>query len=267
MLLFALISVLNLALGFAAAVALGYGPRPWWGIFAEAGTTGTVRIEKLEDEPAPPTDESNEAEPEEDDEEDHLDDEDDSEPGDDLDEEPEEDDEALTKAKLAKLQEINANKLAKRLEEEQRRAPTKNAKDKAKSPPAAEIANAPEAVDEEEAAEEDSFSVSSIIDDDDLSSMIGEAADEEEVIVPDDMEELLGASESHFADDDIDESLDEIESLLKAAGQLESDIAAAAEEDLETEEDPVMEVAEQDESEPADIELTADEIEAMFKLQ
>ncbi|UUO06329.1 hypothetical protein M4951_23645 [Blastopirellula sp. J2-11] len=255
MLLFALISVLNLILGFAAAVMLGYGPRPWWILFADAESVGTVRIEKLEDE-LPTADEAN-AEPNDTDDEEEesddsdLDDEDDAEEADD---------------KSARLQEINAEKLAKRLEEEQRRVAAKEAKKSAeKQAPPTKQQVPPPAPAKVEAVEEAALGSDGIIEENDMSSLISEDALESSA--DDEVESLLRAAEPEAAPLDADESLDEIETLLQAAGQLEAESAAAAPAEDNTEEKAdgaSVASAEEPQSEPTDRELTAAEIEAMF---
>ncbi|EAQ80374.1 hypothetical protein [Blastopirellula marina] len=256
MLLFALISVLNLILGFAAAVMLGYGPRPWWILFADRASVGTVRIEKLEDEP-PAADEAT------------VDTDDEEEESDDGDLEEEDDDENEdADTKEAQLQEINAEKLAKRLEEEQRRALAKEAKGRAEKqettakqqlPPKAE----PKAAAEAEAA---ALAREDVNDDGDgdLSSLVDK--EPPETTTDDEVASLLRQAEPAVDTYDADESLDEIESLLQAAGQLEAESSETAPvEDVEDKAaaEPVV-AAEKTEAEPANSELSAAEIEAMF---
>ena len=57
-LVFVLFAVINLAAGFACAVALGYGPKPWYALFLPSGGDSVVRIDALEAEDAPPAEDA-----------------------------------------------------------------------------------------------------------------------------------------------------------------------------------------------------------------
>ncbi|MEW4454924.1 hypothetical protein AB1L30_19820 [Bremerella sp. JC817] len=50
MLVFLLFSVVNLCVGFGAAVLLGYGPRPWYALFLPSGGDEVVQIDALDGE-------------------------------------------------------------------------------------------------------------------------------------------------------------------------------------------------------------------------
>ncbi|RCS40678.1 hypothetical protein DTL42_25260 [Bremerella cremea] len=50
MIVFLLFAVINLVAGFACAVLLGYGPRPWYALFLPSGGDSLVRIEAIEAE-------------------------------------------------------------------------------------------------------------------------------------------------------------------------------------------------------------------------
>ncbi|PQO31312.1 hypothetical protein C5Y96_13300 [Blastopirellula marina] len=63
MFIFLLFAVLNLSVGFAAAVLLGYGPQPWFALFLPSNTDNVIQIDAIETEeaeiekPAEPADE------------------------------------------------------------------------------------------------------------------------------------------------------------------------------------------------------------------
>lgn len=55
MLVFALIAITNLCIGYALAVWMGQGPRPWYAMFMPGKkTTGLIEIAPLEDAEPPP---------------------------------------------------------------------------------------------------------------------------------------------------------------------------------------------------------------------
>ncbi|MFI4875268.1 MAG: hypothetical protein ACIALR_08020 [Blastopirellula sp. JB062] len=218
---------MNLGLGFAIAVMLGYGPQPWWRLFAGSMAPSAVPIEKLEDDlpersvcdadsvvvhDTPPEDEEN------------------------FEEDPEED-ESLDKS--ARLQEIKADKLAKRLEAEKSRAP-------AQKTPSNPPRDASEPEEETETPPEDE-----IAEDPNLESTPDETS----------LQETMPDEETNEISYDAGESLDEIESLLAAAGQLEESHA-----DSETDFNQAAEKTADSSaaSTDEDRELSNDEIESLL---